>query len=142
MYLVAYCHKAEEIRTFAVERIVTAEVLDETFEADPAFDAASFTRKGFGVFHGPVHQIVVDFSPRVAHLIRERRYHATQQVADRGRGVRLKMEAAGLPENSGVDRGVRWRRPCRLAARAGRPGSETAPRRRGRDRDETGRDLG
>jgi len=98
MYLVAYCHKAEEIRTFAVERIVSARVLDEAFDVDPSFDAAAFTRKGFGVFHGPVHQIVVDFSPRVAHLIRERRYHATQQVADRGQGVRLKMEAAGLPE--------------------------------------------
>lgn len=98
MYLVAYCHKSEEIRTFAVERIAKAEVLDEAFDPDPTFDAGAFTRKGFGVFHGPIHQIVVDFSPRVAHLIRERRYHATQQVTDRGKGVRLKMEAAGLPE--------------------------------------------
>ncbi len=98
MYLIAHCHRAGDIRTFAIQRVKVAEVLDEPFEPDPGFDPAAFTRKGFGVYHGPVHRIVIDFSPRVAHLIRERRYHSTQQVVDRGRGVRLKMEAAGLPE--------------------------------------------
>ena len=98
VYLIAHCRKADDIRTFAVQRVQAAVVLDESFEPNPSFDPAAFTRKGFGVFHGPVHRITIDFSPRVAHLIRERRYHATQEVVDRGRGVRLKMEAAGLPE--------------------------------------------
>jgi proteasome accessory factor B len=98
MYLVGYCRRAEDVRTFAVQRIEEATVLEETYEPDPTFDAAAFTRKGFGVFHGPTFRITIDFSPRVAHLIRERRYHATQQVTPRGQGVRLKMEAAGLPE--------------------------------------------
>lgn len=99
MYLIGYCRKAEDVRTFAVQRIEEAAVLDETYEPDPQFDAAAFTRKGFGVFHGPSFRITIDFSARVAHLIQERRYHASQQVTVRGRGgVRLKMEAAGLPE--------------------------------------------
>lgn len=98
MYLVAYCHLAEDIRTFAVQRVQTAEVVDESFDPDPTFDPAAFTRKGFGVFHGPTHRVTIDFSGRVAHLIRERRYHASQEVSDRGNGVRLRMEAAGLPE--------------------------------------------
>jgi predicted DNA-binding transcriptional regulator YafY len=98
MYLVGYCRKAEDVRTFAVQRVEDATVLEETYEPDPTFDAAAFTRKGFGVFHGPTFRIAIDFSPRVAHLIHERRYHATQQITARGQGVRLKMEAAGLPE--------------------------------------------
>lgn len=98
MYLVAFCHTAEDIRTFSVQRVETAEVLDEPFDPDPAFDPAAFTRKGFGVFHGPTYRVTIDFSKRVAHLIRERRYHASQEVSERGQGVRLKMEAAGLPE--------------------------------------------
>jgi predicted DNA-binding transcriptional regulator YafY len=98
MYLVAFCHTAEDIRTFAVERVDSAHVLDEPFDPDPTFDAAAFTRKGFGVFHGPTYRMIVDFSRHVAHLVRERRYHASQEVSERGRGVRLKMEAAGLPE--------------------------------------------
>jgi predicted DNA-binding transcriptional regulator YafY len=98
MYLVAFCHTAEDIRTFAVQRVATAEVLDESFDPDPTFDPAAFTRKGFGVFHGPSYRVIVDFYQRVAHLVRERRYHASQEVSDRGKGVRLTMEAAGLPE--------------------------------------------
>ena len=98
MYLVGYCRKAEDVRTFAVQRIEKATVLEETFEPDPTFNAAEFTRKGFGVFHGPTFRVVVDFAPRVAHLIKERRYHVTQQTTPRGKGIRLKMDAAGLPE--------------------------------------------
>jgi predicted DNA-binding transcriptional regulator YafY len=98
MYLVGYCRKAEDIRTFAVQRIDDAIVMDEAFEPDPTFDAAAFTRKGFGVYHGPTFRVTIDFSPRVAHLIKERRYHASQRVTDRGKGVRLRMDAAGLPE--------------------------------------------
>jgi len=49
MYLVAFCHTAEDIRTFAVQRVETAQVLDESFDPDPAFDPAAFTRK-FPIF--------------------------------------------------------------------------------------------
>lgn len=98
MYLVGYCRKAEDIRTFAIQRIEEATVTDDPFDPDPSFDAAAFTRKGFGVYHGPTFRITIDFSARVAHLIHERRFHATQQVSPRGNGVRLKMEAAGIPE--------------------------------------------
>jgi predicted DNA-binding transcriptional regulator YafY len=98
VYVVAYCHKAQDTRTFAIQRIRRADILDESFDPDPSFDPAAFTRKGFGVYHGPVYRVTIDFSPQVAHLIRERRFHVSQQVTEVGNGARLKMEAAGLPE--------------------------------------------
>lgn len=98
VYLVAFCHKAEDVRTFAVQRIEAAEVLDEAFDPDPAFDAAEYVRLSFGVYHGAVHRVVVDFDASVAHLVRERRYHVSQRVTERPDGVRLTMDAAGLPE--------------------------------------------
>lgn len=98
VYLIAYCCKACDTRTFALQRIKSAEVLDERFDPDPDFDPARFSRLGFGVFHGSVYSVVIDFGPNVAHLIRERRYHQTQLVFEQGDGVRLHMEAAGLPE--------------------------------------------
>ena len=99
LYLIAYCRRAEDIRTFAVHRILGAEVLDEPFEPDPSFDAAAFARKGFGVFHGPVYRFVIDFDAAVAHVPRERRYHPSQRLRAReGGGVRMVLEAAGLPE--------------------------------------------
>jgi predicted DNA-binding transcriptional regulator YafY len=99
VYLIAYCHVARDVRTFAVPRIVGAEVLDEAFEPVAGFDPSAFSRLGFGVYHGAVAQVVIDFGPAVAHLLRERRYHETQRVEGRADGgVRLRFEAAGLPE--------------------------------------------
>lgn len=98
LYLVAHCRSAEDVRTFAVHRIEGAEVLDEPFELDPTFDAAAFTRKGFGVFHGATWRVVIELDEEVAHLVRERRFHHSQRVVERPGGVRLVMECAGLPE--------------------------------------------
>jgi len=99
LYLIAYCHKAQDIRTFAVHRMERAEVLDETFDPDPAFNAAAFARKGFGVYHGPTYHFVIDFDAEVAHIPRERRFHESQRVRERADGAaRMTMDAAGLPE--------------------------------------------
>lgn len=97
-YLIAFCHKAKDYRTFELHRFESAETLDEPFEPDPSFSAASFVKMGFGVYHGPVHDIVIDFDAEVAHLVRERRYHDTQAIEEHGSGVRVRMRAAGLPE--------------------------------------------
>lgn len=99
LYLVAWCRRAEDVRTFAVQRIAEAEVTEESFDPDPTFDAADYARRSFGVFHGAVYHFVIDFSAAVAHLVRERRFHHTQRLVDRDDGsVRLIMDAAGLPE--------------------------------------------
>lgn len=99
LYMVAFCRKAQELRTFHVRRILQATVLDEACTTDPTFDAARFAQRGFGAYHGQVHRVVVDLSPDVAYLSQEREYHATQVTEVLGGGwVRLSMEAAGLPE--------------------------------------------
>ncbi|MBT3219370.1 MAG: WYL domain-containing protein [Proteobacteria bacterium] len=98
VYLIAFCRKREDMRTFAVQRIQEAEVLDIPFDADKSFDAASFARQGFGVYHGPIYHFVIDFTSEVSYLIRERRYHHSQRVMEREGGLRLVMDAAGLPE--------------------------------------------
>ena len=98
-YLIAWCHRRADFTTFKVDRIVAAEVLEDIFEPDPDFDPAAYARKGFRVFHGPVHRVVVELDASVAHTVRENRYHHSQNVhlLEDGR-VRLVMEAAGLPE--------------------------------------------
>jgi predicted DNA-binding transcriptional regulator YafY len=99
VYLIAYCHRAGDIRTFAVQRIEGAEVLDEAFEPDADFDPGAYSRVGFGVLHGPVEDVAIAFAPEVAHLIRERRFHASQRLLElEGGGLRLEMRVAGLPE--------------------------------------------
>jgi predicted DNA-binding transcriptional regulator YafY len=73
-------------------------VLDEPFDPLPDFEPAAYARTAFGVFRGPIHRFIIDFSEEVAHLVRERRYHHTQRATPREAGMRLTFEAAGLPE--------------------------------------------
>jgi predicted DNA-binding transcriptional regulator YafY len=98
-YLVGYCRTAQGFRSFAVQRIHLAEVLDESFDRRTEFNPQEFTERGFGVLHGEPHAIVLEFSHEVAHLANERRFHVTQDVhvEPDGRAV-LRMQAAGLPE--------------------------------------------
>jgi predicted DNA-binding transcriptional regulator YafY len=97
--LVAFCRPSAAFKTFAIQRIEKAEVLDEVFDRDPNFDPVRFTELGFGALHGATFEIVIEFDASVAHLARERRWHATQRVdALVDGGVRLTMTAAGLPE--------------------------------------------
>jgi len=99
LYVVAYCHRAEDMRIFAVQRMSDALVLDETFEPDPQFDASAFTAKGFGVFHGASYRYRVDFHPRVAHLVTESQAHTSQRTRTLDNGwTRVSWESTGLPE--------------------------------------------
>jgi len=98
-YLVAYCRTRREFRTFAVQRILSAEVLDEPFERRADFDPKLFTQSGFGVLHGEVHRVQVRFSKDVVHLATERKWHPTQQVQLTTDGeALLSMRVAGLEE--------------------------------------------
>lgn len=63
-YLVAYCRSAGELRTFALQRVTGAQMLDEPFERRADFDAQSFVEQGFGVLHGARHAFAVRFGPR------------------------------------------------------------------------------
>lgn len=98
-YVVAYCREAGEFRTFALQRVRSATLLDETFERRTDFDPQSFIDRGFGVFQGEAHGFLVHFDASVAHLTRERKWHVTQEVQENPDGsATLRFTAAGLPE--------------------------------------------
>jgi predicted DNA-binding transcriptional regulator YafY len=98
-YLAAYCRNAAAYRSFAIQRIESAAIAEESFDRRADFNAGEFVQRGFGVLHGPVHEVTVRFSPPVAHLARERLWHSTQRLEEDPSGaVRLSLRAAGLPE--------------------------------------------
>jgi predicted DNA-binding transcriptional regulator YafY len=98
LYLVGHCHLRGAVRTFLVDRIRVIEILDESFDVEPSFDAHKFTGSGMGAWSGERHRVELWFSPAVAHLAHERRFHPSQQVeADAEGGARVIMEVAGLP---------------------------------------------
>jgi predicted DNA-binding transcriptional regulator YafY len=100
LYLVAWCRTKQAHRTFAVQRIDHATVLDETFTREEGFSTLKYIESGFGVYQeDTIHRVEVRFSKSVAHLPRERRYHATQRLRPlEDGGVIVSFSAAGLPE--------------------------------------------
>ncbi len=97
-YLIADCRTAKTFRTFHVARVVKAEVLDEAFERDPAFKLSEYTRQAFRVMGGPAVRVVLELSPVVEHLARERMIHPSQVVEVVSGKTRLVLKTGGLPE--------------------------------------------
>ncbi len=85
LYLIAFVPAYSEVRTFAVERIRRATLQEQTFEPIAELDSDPF-RNSLGVHRGPTCKVRLRFHPQVAPLIKERTWHASQQLKDRSDG--------------------------------------------------------
>lgn len=81
MYLAAYCHQRQEVRTFAVERFRQVRLTGDTFEPPAGFSLDRYLEGSFGLFRGRSVQVSLRFSRQVARYIAERRWHSTQVAA-------------------------------------------------------------
>ena len=94
LYLIAFVPEYGETRTFAVNRIRHLSVLDEHFAPGDGLPADTFD-DSLGVYTGPPVTVVLEFDPRAAGYVRERRWHRSQHVADLPNGgVRLTLEVS------------------------------------------------
>ena len=93
LYLVAYVPEYRESRTFAVDRIRSLSVTEERFEpVDAEEDAFAHS---LGVHQGPPERIEIAFEPRIARYVKERMWHASQEVEEQPDGtVRLTLSVS------------------------------------------------
>ncbi len=79
-YLDAWCHLREGLRSFAVEKILSA---DTTSEAALELEEADLNRhyaSAYGIFSGPANeQAVLRFSSRTARWVSDELWHSRQQ---------------------------------------------------------------
>jgi len=95
LYLYARAHEYGEVRTFAVERIETLELLEESYEIPSDFSVAEYARSAFGIAGGDAEQVEILFDPEMANYIRERTWHESQGIEDGPAGaVILKLHVA------------------------------------------------
>ncbi len=79
LYVVGYSYRAAQLRMFAVERIASMEVLEDRFilpegaKLDQAYDSL------FGLIDEPAQMVRIQFTPNVAYLVKERRWHPSQK---------------------------------------------------------------
>lgn len=81
-YLVAWHEhpKQSMFLNFALPSIEGVEVLDETFERDPAFDLRAYAERSFGVFQEAPYDVVWRFAPDAADVASEFIFHPRQKT--------------------------------------------------------------
>lgn len=99
LYVGGFAHNRNANRLFLVDRIEDVTILDERFEVPEDFSMAALTGSAFGLVDESPQQVKVRFGSDVAHLIRERLWHPSQQLEEEeGGSVILTFTASGEKE--------------------------------------------
>ena len=85
LYLLAYVPEYAEVRTFAVERIQNAAVLEERFTPIEELPEEAFPHS-LGVHSGSPERVEIEFQPAAADYVRSRTWHPSQQLQETSAG--------------------------------------------------------
>lgn len=81
-YLIGYCHRVREIRTFRISRFREVRILSETFSKDE-FNLKSYLKHTWSIERGDEHiTFKVKFSPSVARYIKEEELFVKPKLTD------------------------------------------------------------
>ncbi len=98
-YLVGNCGLRKDVRIFALDRIKSLRLTDETFDMPADFKVEDFMQTSFGVFHGKPQNVRIRFAPEVAGYIKEKTWHSTQKIKPQKDGsVIFEARVAGTDE--------------------------------------------
>ncbi len=91
MYLLAHVPKYRQLRTFAVERVKSLSATSQTFDVPEGAPTEPFPHS-LGVHTGEPERIEIEFLPGAAVHVRERTWHASQQIREKPDGsIRLSL---------------------------------------------------
>lgn len=87
-YLIANCELRKKPRSFILRRIRSLDVLDTAYEPVAGFNIDEYLEKRMFLFieGDGRHSVKIRFSARHADLIRERRWHPSQQIVENDDG--------------------------------------------------------
>jgi predicted DNA-binding transcriptional regulator YafY len=96
LYLFAYDVAANQVKTFALERITDiARQRRERFLVPDDWKPDAYIANAFGIISGEPEEVKVRFSPEVRTLVRERTWHPSQEITRCSDGwVELTMRVA------------------------------------------------
>ena len=99
-YLFAYDHARADIRTFVPARMESVKRTGKTFPRPQKFSLEQRLHGSFGVHSGQgAFEVVLRFNARAADYVREKKWHASQQLRDlKSGGVELKLKLSSLVE--------------------------------------------
>lgn len=98
-YVIGYDGLRGAIRTFKIERVERAELLDESYEMPEAFDPYDFLARAWGVMDESEVEVRLRFNSVAAARVRESLWHSSQRLIERGDGgCDLIMQIGGIRE--------------------------------------------
>ncbi len=81
IYVIGHDDWANDIRTFKIERLEHAEVIDESYTLPEAFDPEVYLSTSWGIMTSrEIFEVVLRFSPTATPHIRERCWHPSQTI--------------------------------------------------------------
>jgi predicted DNA-binding transcriptional regulator YafY len=88
-YLIGYCHKRNDIRTFRLNRIVSVEVLESVFSRPAEFSLQKFFLESLNLGQGEVITVKIKLAAELAKQFQDTIYHPSQTVAQQPDGSLL-----------------------------------------------------
>lgn len=81
IYVIGHDQWADDIRTFKLDRLETAVVLEDAFTVPESFDLESHLASGWRIMAGQeIEEVILKFTPIVTPHIHERNWHPTQTL--------------------------------------------------------------
>jgi predicted DNA-binding transcriptional regulator YafY len=99
-YLLAHDLARKAVRTFVLGRMREAVLLDDHFQKPKDFDPRKMLGGSLGVMSGKGdYQVVIEMDAWLTDVLRGRRWHPSQEVAELpGGGSQVRMRLSGLEE--------------------------------------------
>ncbi len=99
LYVIGHDHSSDEIRTFAVDRILSIAPTDRCFAIPDHFDFEAIVASAFGVVSEPPVSVRIRFEETWRSHVMEHSWHPTQKIAPLEDGrIELSMEVGGSAE--------------------------------------------
>jgi len=83
-HVIGYREPPGAVRTFKIERIRRIELSEETYEVPEDFDPRELLAGAWGIWYTEAEpvEVVLKFHPRVAHRVRESRWHRSERIEE------------------------------------------------------------
>lgn len=97
-YVIGYDDSVQEMRTFKLDRLERAQMLDEVYTIPAKFDPQAYLASAWGIMTGErAVKVVLEFSAKIASIVKERRWHASQEIDELEEGGLLLSVQVGEP---------------------------------------------
>jgi proteasome accessory factor B len=82
-YVIGLDDWSGEMRTFKLERLERAQMLDQAYEIEDGFDPDQYLATSWGIMHGESQvEVILQFSSTVASRVKESVWHPSQEIDD------------------------------------------------------------